>query len=774
MQEFKTIEEAKKRIEELEKELLDTELKLCEIDIGKNEYIKKYAIADKGRIQYLNETVQLKMDLTEAVNTLELIRNSNIWKKTELLRNLINKVRSRGSVPSQPVEVEVPQISVRDEPKIKKINSKYEENIDFSSMKTDIKPIALYLPQYHEIPENNRWWGEGFTEWTNVKKAESRFDGHNQPRIPETDIGYYNLTDVNIIKKQVELAKQHGIYGFAFYYYWFSGKRLLEKPLDILLAHKEIDFPFMAVWANENWTRTWDGMQNNILIAQEYTEEDPVNFILDIKKYIDDERYIRVDGKPVIGLYAPSAIPEVKDVLKKWRKTAKECGIGDILIWVCMSDSTVEKLEIEKYVDAQYEFPPRMKGDVTVQQRPDDGMSFNYNELVEAERHILPTDFNVPTYRGSMLEWDNSARKKNNYHCWDDYSIEAFYTWNCINTAYTRRYFDENKRFIFINAWNEWGEGTYLEPDTKYGYAALNALSRAIYNLPFDGNPTKKFNEVGFWKNPVADEIVLTGCGLPVSVLKDWDTHLLKNPRIAIQAHVFYPELISEICDYLDNIPYAYDLYITTNEKYKAVYIDRYLKDNCSANRYFIEITENKGRDVVPFIRQMKNHIRKYEYICHIHTKKSLHNDIGDVWRKYLYDNLLGSKEVVRQIFYLFESQQDIGVIFPENMTNLKDFIEWGSNKELAQWLFRRMDMEESKLVEDIIFPAGNMFWARTTAVRNIFEIDYKDSDFPEENNQVDGTIMHAIERIWLYVAEENGFKYQIVRNILDDVILFD
>ncbi|MBQ6850674.1 MAG: glycoside hydrolase family 99-like domain-containing protein [Oscillospiraceae bacterium] len=769
MQEFKTIEDAQRRIEALEQELKETELRLCEFDIEKNSYIKKYAAADRERIQYLNETVQLKMDLTEAVNTLELIKNSTIWRKTEGLRKVITKIRG-GEIP-QPV---VEKVQVEETEKSPKHISKYEENIDFSSLSTDIKPIALYLPQYHSIPENDQWWGEGFTEWTNVKKATSRYVEHNQPRIPEDDFGYYNLTDVEVIKKQVELAKQHSIYGFAFYYYWFSGKRLLEKPMDIFLEHKEIDFPFMAVWANENWTRTWDGMENNVLIAQEYSEDDPVNFILDLKKYIDDERYIRVDGKPVIGLYAPAAIPNLKDVLKKWRKTAQKCGIGDILIWICMSNSTAEQLEIEKYVDGQYEFPPRMKGDVTQIARPDDGISFNYKELMENERHILPQDYSVPTYRGSMLEWDNSARKKTNYHCWYDYTVEDFYTWNCINTAYTRHYFDEDHRFIFINAWNEWGEGTYLEPDAKYGYAAINALSRAIHNLPFDGQPTKKFDKVGFWKNPLADDIILTGCDLPKSVLPGWDTHLLKVPRIAVQAHVFYPELIGEICNYLDNIPYAYDLYISTNEKYKASYIERYLKDNCSAQRYYIEVTANKGRDVVPFIMQMKDHIRRYEYICHIHTKKSMHNDIGDVWRKYLYDNLLGSKEVLRQIFYMFESQQNIGVIFPENMANLKKFIEWGSNKELAQWLFRKMNMEESKLVEDIIFPAGNMFWARTSAVKDVFEIKYKDSDFPEERGQVDGTIMHAIERIWLFVAEENGYKYQIVRNVLDDVALFE
>ena len=164
--------------------------------------------------------------------------------------------------------------------------SQYENNIDFSNFNTDIKAIALYLPQFYPIKENDEWWGKGFTEWTNVKKGKPYFIGHHQPRIPGDKINYldyYQLINSSVIKKQIQLAKSHGIYGFAMYYYWFSGKRLLEKPLDLFLNNKDIDFKFLLIWANEDWTRRWNGYEGKILIKQEYKKSDPYDFIKDIK-----------------------------------------------------------------------------------------------------------------------------------------------------------------------------------------------------------------------------------------------------------------------------------------------------------------------------------------------------------------------------------------------------------------------------------------------------------------------------------------------------------
>ena len=202
----------------------------------------------------------------------------------------------------------------------------------------------------------------GFTEWYNVRNSKPLYNDHHQPRIPGDNIqylGYYDLTDKEAIKKQVELAKSHGIYGFGIYYYWFSGKRLLEKPLDIFLNSKELNFKFLLIWANEDWTRRWNGYEGKILIKQEYKESDSINFIKDIKKYIIDERYIKINDKPIIGLYEPNKIPNLSNTILNWRKEAKNIGIGKIFIIVCLNNYSLEEIKNFSLFDATYEFPPR-------------------------------------------------------------------------------------------------------------------------------------------------------------------------------------------------------------------------------------------------------------------------------------------------------------------------------------------------------------------------------------------------------------------------------
>jgi glycosyltransferase involved in cell wall biosynthesis len=374
----------------------------------------------------------------------------------------------------------------------------YQENMDFSEFTPKVKTIAFFLPQFHAIPENDQWWGKGFTEWTNTCKTKPRFTGHYQPREPHNDIGYYDLLNIETLRRQVNLAKQHGIYGFCFYLYWFSGRRLLEKPLDMFLEHPEMDINFCLCWANESWSKNWDGQNKKILIKQEYTKEDPFKFIEDIQKYINDKRYIRIDGKPVILVYKPITIPNARKTFEKWRNHAKKIGIGKILIWICRQGGyTAEYLGITDSVDGEIDFPPNndfIKFPLKTARPVDIGNEtakiYSYKELVATVKAcILSTgneirDSKIPLYHTCMLGWDNAARRLSGWTTFAGFSLMSFYEWVSMMVDDAAKKHNENKSFIFVNAWNEWAEGTYLEPDKKYGYANINTLSKAICGFP--------------------------------------------------------------------------------------------------------------------------------------------------------------------------------------------------------------------------------------------------------------------------------------------------
>lgn len=372
-------------------------------------------------------------------------------------------------------------------------DSRYERELDLQGRTTDIKALAFHLPQFHRFKENDEWWGEGFTEWTNTRKARPRFKDHYQPREPHEDIGYYDLADWRVLKRQAEMAKRHGIYGFCFYHYWFSGKRLMEKPVDQLLEHPEIDLPFCLCWANENWTRAWDGGDKEVLIAQGY-EDDSVQYIKDLAKYIADPRYIRVNGKPVVMIYRPNLLPDARRTFARWREWARENGIGEILIWIqlgCVKESRTEYVE---GADAVVEFPPHGTAS-RIQLDPKrfgaprgEGRYFDYSRFAEAV--VAGKGFaersTVPVYRGITLGWDNSARRAVNFACWFGFSLRTYHAWLSYLVKWTRNHHKEDERFLFINAWNEWAEGTYLEPDRKYGYASINTTSKALVGWPFE------------------------------------------------------------------------------------------------------------------------------------------------------------------------------------------------------------------------------------------------------------------------------------------------
>jgi len=354
----------------------------------------------------------------------------------------------------------------------------YKENhITFSG--EDVKPIAFYLPQYYTFPENDKWWGKGFTEWTNVTKAVPQFLGHYQPHLPY-DMPFYDLSGINIMKEQVKLAKNYGIYGFCFYYYWFGGKRLLDKPLDNFLNSKEgFDFPFCLLWANENWTRRWDGMDNEILIAQKHSKEDDLACIADICKYVKDERYIRINGRPLIIIYNPDRLPNANNTIKIWKKYCRDNGIGEI----CLAATNVSSEASVSYnFDEALEFPPNgivYKMPPNVKAVP---INPEFNcDVFDMEKYVSGKLYypEHKAYLSAFPCWDNTARRGANSYVFQ-MTPKIYKQWISDIIRHTKENREIGDRFVFINAWNEWAEAAHLEPCRKYGYANLQATADAV------------------------------------------------------------------------------------------------------------------------------------------------------------------------------------------------------------------------------------------------------------------------------------------------------
>ena len=345
-----------------------------------------------------------------------------------------------------------------------------------------VRLIAMYLPQFHAIPENDAWWGEGFTEWTNVRPASPQFEGHYQPHVPG-ELGYYNLLDPAVQRRQVELARLYGVGGFCFYSYWFAGKRLLEKPVENYLHNRDLDLPFCICWANENWSRRWDGLDQELLIAQQHSPEDDLAFIEDVARYMRDERYIRVNGRPLLIVYWPGQLPSAKATANRWRQWCRDNGLGEIYLAYTQS---LETGHPGKYgFDAAIEFPPNYMAPPEISRSvkplsPDfAGRVFDWRYFVERARHYTKPEYTL--FRGCCPSWDNTARRKNKGTVFLHSSPTAYREWlvNAIKDT-CERFGNADERLVFVNAWNEWAEGAHLEPDQKYGYAWLDATRKAL------------------------------------------------------------------------------------------------------------------------------------------------------------------------------------------------------------------------------------------------------------------------------------------------------
>lgn len=359
---------------------------------------------------------------------------------------------------------------------------------DVLAVQERVRAVAFYLPQFHPIPENNAWWGRGFTEWTNVARARPLFPGHRQPRIP-ADLGFYDLRMAEAREAQAELASRYGLSGFCYYYYWFNGKRLLERPLLDMLAQKRPDFPFSICWANENWTRRWDGFDQQVLIGQDYSPEDDRRFIEGLFPCFEDPRYIRLDGRPLLLLYRAQLLPDVRRTADTWRRACRDAGLGEPYLAIVQSVGTDFEMDPRELgFDAAVEFPPH--GGAVAAPAPKGfqagagGQVFDYAETARrfAGRPLPP----YPLFRTVMPGWDNSPRRGDRGHIFLGSSPDVYGRWLGAIMRQTRHLKHGDERLVFINAWNEWGEGNYLEPDQELGHEYLKATARALAGPPRD------------------------------------------------------------------------------------------------------------------------------------------------------------------------------------------------------------------------------------------------------------------------------------------------
>lgn len=357
-----------------------------------------------------------------------------------------------------------------------------------------VRFIAYYLPQYHAIPENDAAWGAGFTEWTNVTKALPRYLGHQQPRMP-ADLGFYDLRQAETLRRQADLARRGGVHGFCIHNYWFSGRQVLETPLRVLLAHPDIDLPFCLNWANESWSRRWDGSEESILLEQRYDPGDDLRYVESILPALRDPRYIRIDGRPLMMLYRPGLLPDAKETVARWRTFLTQHGIGDPYIVMAQG---FEDVDPRRYgMDAAVGFPPHNGGWQLPNERNAmqlfdsrfQGHVASYAGLARNALSNRSTEYRqIP---GVSPRWDNEARKPGRGFSFYGSTPAAYGSWLKQAADQAAEAPSADERLVFINAWNEWAEGAYLEPDRHFGYAYL-AETRRVHDDVAAGRVTPR------------------------------------------------------------------------------------------------------------------------------------------------------------------------------------------------------------------------------------------------------------------------------------------
>jgi lipopolysaccharide biosynthesis protein len=601
-----------------------------------------------------------------------------------------------------------------------------------------LKLIAFYLPQFHPFAENDAWWGKGFTEWTNVTKTQPQYVGHHQPRLPG-ELGFYDLRLPEIMRQQIDLAHHYGVTGFCFHHYWFGGKRLMERPVNQLLADASLKMDFCLCWANENWTRRWDGADQDVLIAQNHSPEDDIAFFMDILPALRDPRYIKIEGKPLLIVYRVGLLPDVAATAERWRNLARVAGLPGIYLVAARTMDPISDPQSFGF-DATVEFPPHQIPATEITHKkviinPSfSGKIYDYPDFAIKYAQVEETSFTH--FKTVMPSWDNEARKPNKGFIFDGAKPNIYAQW-LSSAAHTTLKNKASERLLFVNAWNEWAEGAHLEPDRYYGYAYLHATANVLRNLI---EPTAK------------NDVLLA------------NSSFVRKHNSVIVLHLYYEDLVPSIfANYLNALQNECDLIVTVRPDISISCIND-IKTQFP-NVYFL-IERNEGRDIRPFIsalRVVKN--LGFTYICKLHTKKSLHRSDGSTWRDQLFTKLIGSVAGFESVINRFEADPTLGLIVErECMTDLANIPVHIDNREWLDILLSRLGCRDLIGNYKVMFPAGSMYWSRIDAIEKLLDVTvFNQSEFELEAGQLDGTLAHAIERIIGLLVQKSGFTAETI-----------
>jgi lipopolysaccharide biosynthesis protein len=576
--------------------------------------------------------------------------------------------------------------------------------------------VAFYLPQFHPIPENDLWWGEGFTEWKNVARALPQFEGHLQPRLPGA-LGFYDLRLTQTMRDQMTLAREHGISAFCTYFYWFAGKTLLEAPLRTWLDDPSMELPICLCWANENWSRRWDGRAEEILIGQDHGPADDLAFIAHVAGYLRDPRYLRVEGKPALLVYRPGLLPDAAATAARWRAWCRDAGIGEIHLAYVQSFDNVDPRDIG--FDAAVSFPPNNTSLEPVTARrtlinPDySGQVLDWRELA-----VTGPDPVYRLYPGVNPGWDNEARRSGRGRTYVHASPAGYAAWLRESVEVARRR-SPAAPLVFVNAWNEWAEGAVLEPDALRGHAWLQATRAALAPLPSD----------------------LAPCAV---------------------VHVWHVDLLAEIVGALRDTGIAWRIVVTTAPEREQAVGDELARLGVDAE---VVVLPNRGRDVLPFLKVLARlSLDGTRIVLKLHTKRTEHRTDGDRWRRELLATLTAPGRA-RRLLDAFQRDADLGAIAPDaHALPLAGYV--GAN---AAWLAQLDDRMGRKEDREDRFIAGSMFWARVDALRPLLEMDLCDWEFDEEAGQVDGSLAHALERMVALAVAERGLRTVEANEVLGE-----